>query len=517
MWRFAAVVLALAAACQALLPVLPRRALMSSTSSATALRMSVYSVEKGIPAQLVDERDACGVGFIASLDNQPSHGILQQALAACSCMEHRGATSSDNISGDGAGVMTAIPWQLLAPMVDASKRLNADGSPATGVAMAFMPKDAATHAKTVILMEQVAQANGFKIVGWRDVPVDEAVLGSLARDFVPRIQQFAVQRSDASEPALATSREFDQKLYELRREIQGWFRQNAVKDGYLCSLSSRTIVYKGMLRSCDLPLFYKDLVDPLYTTTFSVYHRRFSTNTIPKWFLAQPMRLLAHNGEINTLLGNINWVKSRQYSMRGEHRQQLDDSMMTPEEGKPAKVRAPLVDLGRSDSANLDSILDYYVQAGRTPAEAVMMLVPEAYSSQPSMQNSPAVADFYKYYESIQEAWDGPALLVFSDGDAVCAALDRNGLRPARYMVVQDGAGGKAVHVMSEVGVTTALDQFSSEAARLPGAAAKGYHIVDSGRLGPGEMVCVDLHAKKLMLNDALKSSVAAKKVRVWV
>ena len=382
----------------------------------TALR-SVYSVTKGIPAQLVEERDACGVGFIASLDNEASHSVLQQSLAACACMEHRGATSSDNISGDGAGIMTTIPWELLTSLVDAKaqSRRNSDGSAATGVAMVFMPRDAAVHAATVKLIDDIAASNGFKILGWRDVPVDETVLGSLSRDFCPRIQQFAVQRTDPAEQ-LPDTRTLDKALYDLRREVQGYFRKNDVMGGYICSLSSRTVVYKGMLRSCDLPLFYADLTNPLYKTEFSIYHRRFSTNTIPKWFLAQPMRLLAHNGEINTLLGNINWVKARQYSLRdagaGTGGAQLDESMMTPSAGKATKVRAPLVDLGRSDSANLDSILAYYVQAGRTPAEAIMMLVPEAYASQPQMKNTPAVSEFYKYFESLQEAWDGPALLV---------------------------------------------------------------------------------------------------------
>ena len=233
-------------------------------------------------------------------------------------------------------------------------------------------------------------------------------------------------------------------------------------------------------------------------------------NTIPKWFLAQPFRVIAHNGEINTLLGNVNWVKSKQYALRNQKVEGIleDDTLITSKSYTPRRVRAPLVDLGRSDSANLDSIVDFTVQAGRSPTEAVMMLVPEAYSSQPSLKDSPEVEAFYEYFESIQEAWDGPALLTFSDGDTVSAALDRNGLRPARYMITEDQDKKRTVHVMSEVGVTKALAQFADSDA----AASKGLKIVDSGRLGPGEMVSVDLKQKKLILNDELKSSVAKRR-----
>lgn len=273
-------------------------------------------------------------------------------------------------------------------------------------------------------------------------------------------------------------------------------------NAYVCSLSAKTMVYKGMLRSCDLPKFYKDLEDPRFKTPFAVYHRRFSTNTVPKWFLAQPMRMLAHNGEINTLLGNINWVKSRQNT----------DQWSLYDKADTKHVRGPLVDVGRSDSANLDSTLDSYTKAGKTVQEALMILVPEAYESQPKLKNEPAINAFYSYYESMQEAWDGPALLVFSDGVSVGAALDRNGLRPARYMVTADAHGKETMHVMSEVGVTKALDMFNGEST---GAKST---LLQSGRLGPGEMMSVNLKDGKILLNDELKRTVASERpYEKWV
>lgn len=285
-----------------------------SAVKSSALKMAVYSSADGVPAALVEERDACGVGFIASLSNRPSHSVVKQSLEALNCMEHRGATSADNISGDGAGILTSIPWRLLKPFVDPESSLNTDGTTACAVGMIFLPKDAALYETFVTLIKDISSRRGFEILGTRDVPTDKSVLGDLSKDFVPQIRQvfFRAKAGSAS-----TQRELEQKLYDLRREIQGRFRQHGNQEAYVCSLSSKTIVYKGMLRSCDLAQFYTDLRDPLYESPFSIYHRRFSTNTVPKWFLAQPMRLLAHNGEINTLLGNINWVKSRALAKPG--------------------------------------------------------------------------------------------------------------------------------------------------------------------------------------------------------
>lgn len=488
----------------------------------TSLNMAVYSSDKGVPAALVEERDACGVGFIASLSNKASHTIIKQALTACDCMEHRGATSADNISGDGAGVLTAIPWKLFKNLVDADNiPQNKDGSDALAVGMFFLPKDETQEKSLMDMIKVIFEKYDFQVNGWRDVPVDYGVLGELSRDFAPSVKQIVIQ--SLVDQVSETSKDFDQRLYNARREVQGKFRQLKNPAAYCCSLSSKTMIYKGMLRSCDLRNFFLDLANPEYETSFAVYHRRFSTNTIPKWYLAQPMRMLAHNGEINTLLGNINWVKSRQYAFRNTKKDLIcliddkdcDAAIHNIFDEKPELIsktlQGPLVDVGRSDSANLDSVLDSYVRAGFTPEEALMILVPEAYASQPKMKDSPEVQAFYSYYESIQEAWDGPALLVFADGDSVGATLDRNGLRPARYMLTQQEENGEEetlVHVMSEIGVTKLLDQFAGPEEEEK----NGVKLIGAGRLGPGEMLSVNLKEGKLYLNDAIKEAVAAKK-----
>jgi len=475
--------------------------------SRSALNMAVYSSKQGVPAALVEERDACGVGFIASLDNEPRHDIVQQALNACTCMEHRGASSADNISGDGAGIMTAIPWNLFEKFN--GKATNKDGSAATAVGMIFLPQDEAAAADAITMIESVFSRRHFQVKGWRDVPVDPSVVGPISAAFVPTVRQIVVESlDDHVSPDLVS---LDRRLYDCRREIQGNFRQKGIADmAYVNSLSTKTIVYKGMLMSCDLGRFYKDLQDPEYTTSFAIYHRRFSTNTNPKWFLAQPMRLLAHNGEINTLLGNINWVRSRQYAVRNSLKK-LQESLA--KDGQ-RKVRAPLVDVSRSDSANLDSIFESFVKAGYGPEEALMILVPEAYGSQPNLRDNAEVKAFYEYYESLQEAWDGPALLVFSNGDVVGATLDRNGLRPARYMTTESADGKKTVHVMSEVGVTKALPQFTED----DGVIGPSSKIIDSGRLGPGQMLSVRLNDGKFLLNDEVKNDVASKETYTeWV
>ena len=393
-------------------------------------------------------------------------------------------------------MMTAIPWDLFSEMCDPKANTNRDGSASCAVGMVFLPKPKDAYDDALQAVEKVIKRSGLEIAGWRDVPVNPTILGTLSAEFVPLIKQ-VVFKAPAGK-AYATEAEFEKVLYDLRREIQGTFRVQGQTNAYICSFSSKTIVYKGMLRACDLGLFYRDLKDPMYKTPFAIYHRRFSTNTVPKWFLAQPFRMLAHNGEINTLLGNINWVKSR-YGIEDKNAPTLQDKRDMD------LIRGPLVDVGRSDSANLDSILDSFVKAGKTPQEALMILVPEAFDSQPKLKDSPNVKAFYEYYESMQEAWDGPALLVFSDGNSVGAALDRNGLRPARFMLTQNAQGKETVHVMSEVGVTKILNQFNTV-----GAAPTGQKLVQSGRLGPGEMLSVNLKEGKLYLNDELKRSVAS-------
>ncbi|MBF2073030.1 MAG: glutamate synthase large subunit [Synechococcales cyanobacterium C42_A2020_086] len=423
---------------------------------------------------LVEERDACGVGFIADQYGRASHDLVLKALTAASCMEHRGGCSADQDSGDGSGLMTALPWDLLIEWLDAQS-IAVPSVEQIGVAMVFLPSSATAAATARQICEQIVTEIGLKVLGWRVVPVRPEVLGIQARDNQPQIEQLLVQ-------ATLPADELERSLYIARKRIQRLVmtaipETPELQDLYICSFSHRTIVYKGMVRSEVLGSFYTDLTNPLYRSSFAVYHRRFSTNTMPKWPLAQPMRILGHNGEINTLLGNINWMMAREAELAHPYWETCLDDLK------------PTVDPEKSDSANLDNVLELLVQSGRSPLEAVMIMVPEAYQNQPDLTNYPEITDFYEYYSGIQEPWDGPALLAFSDGKIVGATLDRNGLRPARYSITRDGL----VVVASEAGVVD-----------LPEA-----DIVEKGRLGPGQAIAVDLEHHEVLQNWQIKQRVA--------
>jgi glutamate synthase (ferredoxin) len=422
---------------------------------------------------LVEERDACGVGFIAHRQNYANYDVISKALNALSCLEHRGGCSADQDSGDGAGILTAIPWGLF------QQDLSQQGIelPATNniaVGMIFLPRDpqAAQIAKATV--EEVATAENLTVLGWRVVPVRPHFLGVQARENQPQIEQVFVASKDRN------GDELERQLYITRRLIGKAIRNldsTWSDEFYICSFSHRTIVYKGMVRSAVLGEFYLDLKNPAYTSSFAVYHRRFSTNTMPKWPLAQPMRLLGHNGEINTLLGNINWMMAREASL---HHPVWEDRL--------DELR-PFVYIGNSDSANLDNVLELLVHSGRSPLEALMIMVPEAYKNQPSLRTYPEIVDFYEYHSGLQEAWDGPALLVFGDGRKVGATLDRNGLRPARYCITKDDY----IVVASEAGVVD-----------FPEA-----NIIEKGRLGPGQMIAVDLETHEVLKNWEIKQRIA--------
>ena len=415
------------------------------------------------------------VGFIASLKNEATHTVLAQALTALGCMEHRGACSADDVSGDGSGVMTAVPWALLR----ADPAFSGVDPACSGLGMLFLPSDDAGEAASKALLEKVVAAEGrCRVVGWRKVPVDAAVVGRLAAATQPRIWQVVVTSVEGT-----TGEALERELFLLRKLVEAAARAAGLADCYVCTLSSRTVTYKGMLQSSALGPFYGDLTNPAYATPFAIYHRRFSTNTTPKWPLAQPMRFLGHNGEINTLQGNLNWVASRQGSLRAP-----------VWEGREAELM-PLTDATASDSANLDRVAELLVRSGTDPTEALMILVPEAYRNHPDLaKHYPEVEAFYEYYEGMQEGWDGPALLVFSDGVKVGARLDRNGLRPARYWRTADGL----VYVASEVGV-------------LGDALTNAANIVAKGRLGPGQMVCADLAAGTFSGNTEIAKAVAGR------
>lgn len=429
---------------------------------------------------LVEERDACGVGFIADQRGTASHDLVKKALSALTCLEHRGACSADQDSGDGAGIMTALPWQLFRQWFQ-EQSIEAGDLNGIGVGMVFLPPIAAVAAIARSLTTKSLTDSGLSVLGWRQVPVKPELLGIQAKENQPQIEQVFVRSTetgDSLERLLYLARKRVETVVVAAAKAASAADAAAMDEFYICTFSSRTIVYKGMVRSAVLGEFYLDLQDPNYQSAFAVYHRRFSTNTMPKWPLAQPMRLLGHNGEINTLLGNINWMVARQ------------EDLAHPCWGDRLVELKPIVDTEKSDSANLDSSVELLVRSGRDPLAAVMITVPEAYNNQPDLKDHPEIVDFYEYYSGIQEPWDGPALLVFSDGKEVGASLDRNGLRPARYAITRDGY----IVVSSEAGVV-----------ELPET-----EIVEKGRLGPGQAIAVNLETHEILKNWDIKQRVAS-------
>jgi glutamate synthase (ferredoxin) len=429
------------------------------------LGYSVSPVNNGFAGQrwLVEERDACGVGFIADQQGRASHDLVQKTLKALGCMEHRGGCTADYDSGDGAGVMTGIPWSIFESWAKGLGKTVVPGS--TAVGMVFLPQGDLVAAQARKTTEVVLTKAGLTVLGWRVVPIKPEILGIQAKEFLPQIEQVIVTGAGSGD-------DLERQLYMARKQVEHTI---ASDDFYFCSFSSRTIVYKGMVRSEVLGDFYLDFKNPEFKSAFSVYHRRFSTNTMPKWPLAQPMRFLGHNGEINTLLGNLNWMRSKQAGLQTD---KLD-----------MQAIGEVVNVKNSDSANLDNVMELLVNAGRSPMESLMILVPEAYKNQPDLLAYPEIVDFYEFYSGIQESWDGPALLAFSDGKKVGATLDRNGLRPARYAITKDGY----IVLGSEAGV---VDLAESE-------------IIEKGRLGPGQMIAFDLETLKLTKNWDLKQQIA--------
>ena len=437
----------------------------------THLSASWPHLDSPAPAAVAGEKDACGVGFLAQLQGQESHWLMQQALRGLGCMEHRGGCGGDGDSGDGAGVLSGIPWTYL----EAVWPQAADSAgQARGLGMVFLPREPERAAQARAFCDEAATKLGLRPLGWRVVPTNHEVLGPLARSNAPQIEQWLLGADVEGD-------ELEALLFRLRRRCGDRARVSfgaKASDLYFCSLSSRTVVYKGMVRSEVLAPFYGDLSDERFAVSFAVYHRRFSTNTLPRWPLAQPMRLLGHNGEINTLLGNLNWAKAAESNL---------DAVW----GADAADLKPVVNPAFSDSANLDATLELLVRSGRPITESLLTLVPEAFRNQPELEDKPEVQAFYEYAACTQEPWDGPALLVFADGRSVGATLDRNGLRPARYCLTNDGF----VVMGSETGVVE-LDES---------------RIIEKGRLGPGQMLAVDLENGRLLRNWDVKREVASR------
>ncbi len=405
------------------------------------------------------ERDACGVGFVARADGGRTHDILAKALTAVARLAHRGAASNDK-SGDGAGLLTQIPHRLLG--VGPVERV--------ALGMFFLPQSAPARDAAIDLIETVLVGLGMSVLGWRVVPVDATVLGPLAAASQPTIRQVFV--GPPSGPGNAQM--WERRLYLARRVIERRSAEAGLPT-FVCSLSCRTVVYKALLVGTELPGFYADLRSPLFETGIAVFHQRYSTNTLPSWPLAQPFRLLAHNGEINTLWGNRNAMLAR------------EPALAAPVWERDVELLKPVIWPEGSDSTSLDNAFELLVRSGRDPVHALMMLLPEAWERIPDMH--PALRSFYEYHAGLMEPWDGPAALAFSDGVIAGSALDRNGLRPCRYKITRDNV----VVAASEVGV---VDLEPAD-------------VVESGRLGPGELLVVDTLRNVVLRSADAKMEVA--------
>nr|YP_009530795.1 glutamate synthase [Paulinella micropora]AXY63484.1 glutamate synthase [Paulinella micropora] len=429
----------------------------------------------------INEKDACGVGFIAQIQGKRNYWVIQQALLGLSCMEHRGGCGGDGDSGDGAGILCEIPWTFLQSIWPPEEKFDTNFK-FLGLGMVFLPTDSTKRKKIRKLCNDEAKALGLTPISWHVLSVNDTVLGTLAQKTAPVIQQWLLGCNETSRDI------FETKLLRLRRRVAENIRSVwGLRPGelYFASLSSRTVVYKAMVRSDLLPIFYPDLQDHRFQVSFAIYHRRFSTNTLPRWPLAQPMRLIAHNGEINSLLGNLNWARASEIHI---------DAVWQD----TSKELKPVVNAAFSDSANLDAILELLVCSGRALTDSLLMLVPEAFQHQPELINRPSISAFYEYNACIQEPWDGPALLVFADGKYVGATLDRNGLRPARYCITKGGY----IVMGSEVGVSEVRPE----------------RVVEKGRLGPGQMIAIDLENKKLLKNWDVKEEAASRfPYREWL
>ncbi len=416
-------------------------------------------------------RDACGVGFIARQSGERTHEVVTLALEASARLAHRGASSTDS-SADGAGVMTQIPRRLF--ILAASRlgvHLPADAAIAVG--MCFLPAEPVAQQDAVSIITDVLLADGLPILAWRDVPVRPEVLGPSARASMPAIRQVLIGR-----PAGSDDDAWERQLYLARREMEHRALARGTGPFYICSMSCRTVVYKGLLTGGQLGDFFPDLRDAAFESAIAVFHERYATNTMPRWDLAQPFRMLAHNGEINTLWGNRNGM-----AMRGS-------LLEAPAFGELAeRVRDPIRPRG-SDSASLDNALELLVRAGRSPVHATMMLVPQAWEKYPDVE--PVVKGFYEYHQCVIEPWDGPAALAYTDGIQVAVSLDRNGLRPCRYKIRADGM----VAAGSEVGIV----DFDPR------------DVVETGKLGPGGVFLVDTAGKRIVRNLAAKREVATRR-----
>ena len=425
-----------------------------------------------------NEHDACGVGFVANIKGRKSHEIVRQGLQILVNLDHRGAVGADPLVGDGAGCLIQIPDALLRHWAS-GQGLTLPAAGSYAVAMCFLPRDDAARNYTTDLIGKVVKAEGQTLIGWRDVPTDLTGLGERVIETMPVIRQAIV----GANPVLRDQDAFERKLLTIRKQVLNNIRALAdrshlpgVGELYMPSFSTRTVVYKGLLLAPQVESFYVDLRDPLTESALALVHQRFSTNTFPSWRLAHPYRFLAHNGEINTVRGNVNWMYARRRSMSSD--------LIGPDLDK----MWPLIPHGQSDTACIDNALEILVAGGYSLSHAMMMLIPEAWAGNPLMSADRRA--FYEYYAALMEPWDGPAAIAFTDGRQIGATLDRNGLRPARYVQTDDDL----LILASETGV-------------LPVPEEK---ILRKWRLQPGKMLLIDLEQGRIIDDAEIKSSLAA-------
>jgi len=419
------------------------------------------------------EHDACGVGFIAHIKGKKSHALVAQGLEILKNLTHRGAVGADPLAGDGAGILIQIPDAFLRGECE-TLGITLPPLGQYGVGMVFLPQAAEQRAQYEAIIDEVVTSEGQRLLGWRDVPTDNTGLGDSVKAIEPVVRQLFIGQG----AAIADQDALERKLFVIRKQLEHLIHQVGVggrSTFYIPSLSSRTLIYKGMLLANQVGTYYLDLHDPRMTTAVALVHQRFSTNTFPTWDLAHPFRMIAHNGEINTLRGNVNWMAARRRSM--------SSTIL----GSDLDKIWPLIDEGQSDSASFDNALELLVMGGYSLVHAMMLLIPEAWAGNPLMD--PKRRAFYEYHAALMEPWDGPAAMAFTDGRQIGATLDRNGLRPARYLITDDDL----VVMASEMGV-------------LPIPEEK---IVKKWRLQPGKMFLIDLEEGRIIDDAELKAKLA--------
>ncbi len=419
------------------------------------------------------EHDACGIGFVVNIKGKQSNKIVQQALTVLHNLDHRGATGSEPDTGDGAGILMQIPHKFLEHSCN-GLGIDLPRPGQYGVGMIFLPPDRENRLPCEKVIEEIVEDEGQEVLGWRKVPTDNFKIGQSAMDAEPSVRQLFIKRS----PDIDTDLDFERKLYIIRRRTAHAIEDSDLTDKdyfYIPSLSSRTLIYKGMLTPTQLKAFYPDLSDPKMESALALVHSRFSTNTFPSWELAHPYRYLIHNGEINTLRGNQNAMHAREAQLASDlFGDDLD------------KIKPIIQEFG-SDSAKFDNSLEFLLLSGRSLPHAMMMMIPEPWEKHDSMDDE--MKAFYEYHSCLMEPWDGPASIAFTDGKMVGATLDRNGLRPSRYYVTSDDT----VVLSSEVGV---LDIPPED-------------VIHKDRLQPGRMLLIDTEQGRIISDEEIKHQIA--------